>query len=100
MSNMSHGICSRRPFKTLLVFLFLVLVVMILENGGLEKKTTIDDDDDMQDVGRLEHTTEAKDTLWHQRFDLHLVSKRRVPRGPDPIHNRRTGNSHQPPGRA
>lgn len=26
----------------------------------------------------------------HQDFDLHYVSKRRVPNGPDPIHNRYT----------
>ncbi|KAL8550399.1 hypothetical protein ACS0TY_009007 [Phlomoides rotata] len=30
----------------------------------------------------------------------YLVSKRRIPNGPDPIHNRRAGNSHQPPGQA
>ncbi|KVI02528.1 CLAVATA3/ESR (CLE)-related protein 25-like [Cynara cardunculus var. scolymus] len=28
------------------------------------------------------------------------VSKRRVPNGPDPIHNRRTRNTRQPPDRA
>ncbi|KAI5679120.1 hypothetical protein M9H77_10070 [Catharanthus roseus] len=31
---------------------------------------------------------------------INFVSKRRVPNGPDPIHNRRAGNSNQPPGRA
>lgn len=31
---------------------------------------------------------------------LKFVSKRRVPNGPDPIHNRRAGNSNQPPGRS
>ncbi|KAL3841009.1 hypothetical protein ACJIZ3_025600 [Penstemon smallii] len=33
----------------------------------------------------------------------HLIygtTKRKVPNGPDPIHNRRAGNSHQPPGQA
>ncbi|KAJ0042986.1 hypothetical protein Pint_19356 [Pistacia integerrima] len=35
----------------------------------------------------------------HQDFDLHYVSKRRVPNGPDPIHNRRVVKSRQPPGR-
>ncbi|XP_041009970.1 uncharacterized protein LOC121254074 [Juglans microcarpa x Juglans regia] len=33
-------------------------------------------------------------------LDLNYMSKRRVPNGPDPIHNRRTGNSGRPPGRA
>ncbi|XWS30305.1 hypothetical protein CRYUN_Cryun24cG0105800 [Craigia yunnanensis] len=36
----------------------------------------------------------------HQDFLLNYVSKRRVPNGPDPIHNRRAANSRQPPGRA
>nr|XP_043608781.1 CLAVATA3/ESR (CLE)-related protein 25-like [Erigeron canadensis] len=31
---------------------------------------------------------------------LNYVSKRRVPNGPDPIHNRRTRNNGQPPDRA
>ncbi|EOA35917.1 hypothetical protein CARUB_v10021175mg [Capsella rubella] len=30
----------------------------------------------------------------------YVVSKRKVPRGPDPIHNRRARNSRRPPGRA
>ncbi|CAD5316791.1 unnamed protein product [Arabidopsis thaliana] len=30
----------------------------------------------------------------------YVASKRKVPRGPDPIHNRRAGNSRRPPGRA
>ncbi|CAN1151340.1 CLAVATA3/ESR (CLE)-related protein 25 [Linum perenne] len=30
----------------------------------------------------------------------YMMSKRRVPNGPDPIHNRRAGNSKRPPGRA
>nr|QLJ82593.1 clavata3/endosperm 25 [Panax ginseng] len=36
----------------------------------------------------------------HRHFDLNYVSKRRVPNGPDPIHNRRAGKSTQPPDRA
>lgn len=32
--------------------------------------------------------------------EWHVVSKRRVPNGPDPIHNRRAGNARQPPDRA
>ncbi|KAJ9135212.1 hypothetical protein P3X46_032420 [Hevea brasiliensis] len=35
----------------------------------------------------------------HKDFDLNYVSKRRVPNGPDPIHNRRASLSRQPPGR-
>ncbi|KAK0585405.1 hypothetical protein LWI29_028029 [Acer saccharum] len=35
----------------------------------------------------------------HQDSDLNYVSKRRVPNGPDPIHNRRASKARQPPGR-
>ncbi|OIT26183.1 hypothetical protein A4A49_26661 [Nicotiana attenuata] len=35
----------------------------------------------------------------HSHMDLNFKSiKRRVPNGPDPIHNRRAGNSRQPHG--
>lgn len=37
---------------------------------------------------------------FHQYLNLNYVSKRRVPNGPDPIHNRRASKSRQPPGRA
>lgn len=33
-------------------------------------------------------------------LDFNYMSKRRVPNGPDPIHNRRAGNSGRPPGQA
>ncbi|KAE8667567.1 Detected protein of unknown function [Hibiscus syriacus] len=36
---------------------------------------------------------------YHQDFHFNYVSKRRVPNGPDPIHNRRASKSRQPPGR-
>ncbi|XP_010255670.1 PREDICTED: CLAVATA3/ESR (CLE)-related protein 25-like [Nelumbo nucifera] len=36
----------------------------------------------------------------HPDLDPNYMSKRRVPNGPDPIHNRRAGKSRQPPGRA
>ncbi|XP_062150042.1 CLAVATA3/ESR (CLE)-related protein 25 [Alnus glutinosa] len=35
----------------------------------------------------------------HPELDFNYISKRKVPNGPDPIHNRRTGNSGRPPGR-
>ncbi|KAL8114651.1 hypothetical protein AgCh_021494 [Apium graveolens] len=33
----------------------------------------------------------------HHASGIHYVSKRRVPNGPDPIHNRRAGKSTRPP---
>ncbi|KAG8366243.1 hypothetical protein BUALT_Bualt17G0056200 [Buddleja alternifolia] len=34
------------------------------------------------------------------KFQLNYISKRRVPNGSDPIHNRRAGSSTHPPGQA
>ncbi|XP_042054446.1 uncharacterized protein LOC121799171 [Salvia splendens] len=34
------------------------------------------------------------------KLELNYTSKRRVPNGPDPIHNRGAGKSHRPPGHA
>ncbi|OIW10519.1 hypothetical protein TanjilG_15891 [Lupinus angustifolius] len=36
----------------------------------------------------------------NEELDFDNMSKRRVPNGPDPIHNRKAGNSGQPPGKA
>ncbi|KAL3624189.1 hypothetical protein CASFOL_033005 [Castilleja foliolosa] len=33
----------------------------------------------------------------HNYVNLNYVSKRRIPHGPDPIHNKRTGSSKLPP---
>ncbi|XP_030499099.2 uncharacterized protein LOC115714513 [Cannabis sativa] len=43
----------------------------------------------------------GKEKLAHPKLDLiNYMSKRRVPNGPDPIHNRRAGKSGRPPGQA
>ncbi|KAL8231550.1 hypothetical protein R6Q57_001328 [Mikania cordata] len=39
-------------------------------------------------------------TRKHKGLLLNHVSKRRVPNGPDPIHNRKVTNTRQPPERA
>ncbi|CAN4124332.1 unnamed protein product [Withania somnifera] len=41
-----------------------------------------------------------KSSHAHPKIDFNLVSKRRVPNGPDPIHNRRARSSRRPPGQA
>ncbi|KAJ6866686.1 CLAVATA3/ESR (CLE)-related protein 25 [Populus alba x Populus x berolinensis] len=38
--------------------------------------------------------------LIRHDMDPNYVSKRRVPNGPDPIHNRKTVQSRQPPGQS
>ncbi|KAL7232444.1 hypothetical protein ACSBR2_010466 [Camellia fascicularis] len=37
--------------------------------------------------------------VGHWDLDPNYESKRRVPNGPDPIHNRRAGKTREPPGR-
>ncbi|XP_012091994.1 CLAVATA3/ESR (CLE)-related protein 25 [Jatropha curcas] len=58
-------------------------------------------------------TTSAANFIKHDKVELgrekliydpeldfnYMMSKRKVPNGPDPIHNRRAGNSKRPPGR-
>ncbi|ERN01225.1 hypothetical protein AMTRI_Chr03g53200 [Amborella trichopoda] len=43
---------------------------------------------------------ERERAFFHGDLDPNDSSKRRVPNGPDPIHNRRAGKSRQPPGTA
>ncbi|MBA0648961.1 hypothetical protein Goshw_028908, partial [Gossypium schwendimanii] len=37
--------------------------------------------------GQVKDLGKGKSTLVHQRLDLNYISRRRVPNGPDPIHN-------------
>ncbi|XP_054775775.1 uncharacterized protein LOC129284351 [Prosopis cineraria] len=48
---------------------------------------------DHQQIGRHQ-------PMNQQELDFNYMSKRRVPNGSDPIHNRRAGNSGRPPGEA
>ncbi|KAB2042117.1 hypothetical protein ERO13_D02G167800v2 [Gossypium hirsutum] len=54
----------------------------------------------LQQEGQVKDLGKGKSTLVHQRLDLNYISRRRVPNGPDPIHNRRAGNSRRPPRQA
>ncbi|KAE9613434.1 hypothetical protein Lal_00015923 [Lupinus albus] len=62
---------------------------------------------------RLEATQRSSEILKHEQvmgrdnkhvnneeLDFNNMSKRRVPNGPDPIHNRKAGSSGRPPGKA
>ncbi|CAK7338610.1 unnamed protein product [Dovyalis caffra] len=53
-------------------------------------------------AGTLKHLklSGRESHVIHHDLDLNYVSKRRVPNGPDPIHNRKTSLSRQPPGRS
>ncbi|KAA8533060.1 hypothetical protein F0562_033407 [Nyssa sinensis] len=80
---------------TLLGFIWFLLVG-ILESGGTRTITALNP----QPAGSLEHMeviAREKATVHPESSDLNYMSKRRVPNGPDPIHNRRAGNAGQPP---
>ncbi|KAK8627334.1 hypothetical protein V6N13_134947 [Hibiscus sabdariffa] len=105
-------------FGTLVVLGF-VLVGTLQSEGNKTCTTTktktktrlriVDDDDEpwsswkgklllqREDHQQVKDSGKGKPGLVHHRMDLNYMSKRRVPNGPDPIHNRRAGNSRRPP---
>ncbi|KAK5845842.1 CLAVATA3/ESR (CLE)-related 25 -like protein [Gossypium arboreum] len=98
----------RTLFGTLIVLGFILgISVGFLKSEGNEKKTTITSDDHQSSTttAKVQHEEEQvkvlgqrKSNVAHPKQDLNYMSKRRVPNGPDPIHNRRAGNSGRPPG--
>ncbi|PSS28686.1 CLE25p like [Actinidia chinensis var. chinensis] len=98
------GGCSGRVLKALfgavafVGFIWLVLVG-ILETGGTKTTTTLNP----RPAGGLKHVEmrgREKLAVHLDLSDHNYMSKRRVPNGPDPVHNRRTGNSQRPPGQS
>ncbi|XP_062106739.1 CLAVATA3/ESR (CLE)-related protein 25 [Humulus lupulus] len=106
---MGSGSVSGRGKVVLRVFvgaLFLLgtfwfLLVGIISNHHVHATKTVS-------IGSVSSSTEMlKHWKWNGRdrtslhWDTNLiyVSKRRVPNGPDPIHNRRVVTTRQPPGR-
>ncbi|CAL1357265.1 unnamed protein product [Linum trigynum] len=82
----------------LCVWLLLVGSSLGLETGSVSvTRASFIRRDDVEVVGKgnqqLVHKTDQSNLNY-------MMSKRRVPNGPDPIHNRRAGNSKRPPGRA
>ncbi|XWS22523.1 hypothetical protein CRYUN_Cryun29cG0043700 [Craigia yunnanensis] len=95
-------------FGTLIVlgFILIILVGTLQSEGNKTKTTLTTDHQSSSSTGKLqqeEHVKElgrAKSSVVHPRQDLNYMSKRRVPNRPDPIHNRRAGNSGLPPAQA
>ncbi|XP_039068786.1 uncharacterized protein LOC120215071 [Hibiscus syriacus] len=97
-------------FGTLVVLGFFLVGTLQSEGNETTRKTTLriaDDDDEswswkgkvlLQKEEQVKDLGKGKSSLVHRRMDLNYMSKRRVPNGPDPIHNRRAGNSRRPPG--
>ncbi|CAK7332721.1 unnamed protein product [Dovyalis caffra] len=59
------------------------------------------DQDDLKRDHKEEVIGREKQLVYNSELDLnYMMNKRKVPNGPDPIHNRGAGNSKRPPGRA
>ncbi|XVF84849.1 hypothetical protein PTKIN_Ptkin17bG0072300 [Pterospermum kingtungense] len=89
-------------FGTLIVLGFiLVMLVGALQTEGHKTKMALTADHRSSwSTGKLQQEVHVK-VLGRGKSSVDLnMSKRRVPNGPDPIHNRRAGNSGRPPGRA
>ncbi|KAJ7970927.1 CLAVATA3/ESR (CLE)-related protein 25 [Quillaja saponaria] len=83
---------SIRVFFGALVFLGVICFMFLAIPVKAEIKTTIE----VPSHGIFKFIGRER----HQNFEWMYVSKRRVPNGPDPIHNRKAVNSRQPPVRA
>ncbi|KAK2636340.1 hypothetical protein Ddye_031136 [Dipteronia dyeriana] len=97
-------------------FMWLLLVGAAVESGGGNKEMTTSaaaaeaftrsqtQQSSTSSTGNLNRV--EMDSLGREKhlnapeLDLNYMSKRRVPNGPDPIHNRRAGNSRRPPGQS
>ncbi|KAL5740129.1 hypothetical protein ACOSP7_029016 [Xanthoceras sorbifolium] len=95
----SNGLVLRVLFGAVVIFgVIWVLFVGILANHATETTTTMvtvpltENFKHWKPIAREKYHT-------HRDTDLNYVSKRRVPNGPDPIHNRRASKARQPPGR-
>ncbi|ESQ28226.1 hypothetical protein EUTSA_v10019352mg [Eutrema salsugineum] len=91
-----------RTLFTIGLVTLLMIDAFVLQNNNVEDKTK-----EITTAATMNnsiiHTKETQQELedGSRHGDLSYVAgKRKVPRGPDPIHNRRAGNSRRPPGRA
>ncbi|XP_039015215.1 CLAVATA3/ESR (CLE)-related protein 25-like [Hibiscus syriacus] len=102
-------------FRTLVVLGFMSVIVSIgilqSQGHGTTTTTTHDDHRTWTSMTTTEANLQPREeqvkvlgkgelSVAYPKQDLNCMSKRRVPNGPDLIHNRRAGNSGRPPGQA
>ncbi|KAI3516354.1 hypothetical protein L1887_15269 [Cichorium endivia] len=92
MSSKKRHSDLKSLFRALSLLGFLCFFIL----GVLNKTTTSSSSSPKQDTKHANMLVKGDDRV---RPNLD-VNKRRVPNGPDPIHNRRAGNSRRPPGQA
>lgn len=74
-------------------FIFLLFVGLLATESSTLTTRSLRSFKHMEAIG-------TEKLLVYPDLDLNYMSKRRIPNGPDPIHNRRAGNSKRPPGQA
>lgn len=102
MAGYGDGGGVTRVLKAICVAFVLVIFVWflfmgILASGEIEGRTAATS----TSLGNHKH---SRLLVWKRhsvpvKLDPINASKRRVPSGPDPIHNRRVGETRRPPGR-
>ncbi|CAH8392151.1 unnamed protein product [Eruca vesicaria subsp. sativa] len=91
-----------RTLFTIGLVTFLMIDVFVLQNNNEADKTK-----ETTTAAAMNNTIIHAKGVQHELEDgskhgdlSYVASKRKVPRGPDPIHNRRAGSLRRPPGRA
>ncbi|KAK2374876.1 subtilisin CLE36 protein precursor [Trifolium repens] len=103
-SSSSSYFFSRFFFRVLVVVGFVCFMIFgNLVSGGRTGQTTTRQWSEERVLKHDDEHVVGKDkgvvVVNHDaQLDFNYMSKRRVPNGPDPIHNRRAGNSGRPPG--
>ncbi|CAN8239165.1 unnamed protein product [Cochlearia groenlandica] len=102
----SHLLMLFRTLFVVCLVTLLVIDVFVLHNNNennIKTKEEITKAMTTKNKAIIIHAKEIQQNLedGSRNDDLsYIASKRKVPRGSDPIHNRRAGNSRRPPGRA
>ncbi|KAK9119541.1 hypothetical protein Scep_017634 [Stephania cephalantha] len=88
--------CGRLSKNFVLLFIWFLLVIGTIASQGAKRRIPTSRPGNLK---RLDVVGRDAPVI-HSDLDPNYMSKRRVPNGPDPIHNRRAGKSGQPAGRA
>ncbi|XP_004489947.1 CLAVATA3/ESR (CLE)-related protein 25 [Cicer arietinum] len=102
-SSNSNYFLPRLLFRVIVVvglvcFIVFGSLLLVSGEGGTGQTTTTTQWSNERVLNKHDEQIVGKDN--HEELDFNYMSKRRVPNGPDPIHNRRAGNSGRPPGQS
>ncbi|KAJ7953713.1 CLAVATA3/ESR (CLE)-related protein 25 [Quillaja saponaria] len=78
--------------------MFICVLVVGSSGEGIARRATTAAAGNIKHGDVIQGRVKLQGAHLDQLDHLNYTSKRRVPNGPDPIHNRRSGNSRRPPG--